>query len=134
MRAKTSSLLTTYIICHSFARQTAQPSFSSKKKPPRSSFPSNASSSSLQAKTAFGNTSFFPPPPKFDKPFETIREDEMPDFLQGGGSPVDQIKLSSPNRKRVSPPHNGEMSPGLRSSRKLVLQSIRSFPNLSQNQ
>ncbi|KAH6816406.1 hypothetical protein C2S51_021226 [Perilla frutescens var. frutescens] len=112
-------------------RQSAQLPFSSKKKPPRSSFPS---SSSFLPKQGFGKSSFFPPPPKFDKQFETIREDEIPEFLQGG-SPDGGIKLSSPNRKRVSPPHNGgAMSPGLRSSRKLILQSIPSFPSLTHNQ
>ncbi|KAL8485208.1 hypothetical protein ACS0TY_027489 [Phlomoides rotata] len=114
-------------------RQLAQPPFSSKKKPPRSSLLSNASSSGFHSKATFEKGSFFPPPPKFDKQFETIREDEMPDFLQGR-SPVDRIKMSSPNGKRVSPPHNAGMSPGLRSSRKLVLESIPSFPSLSQNQ
>ncbi|KAH6808917.1 hypothetical protein C2S51_026700 [Perilla frutescens var. frutescens] len=112
-------------------RQSAQLPFSSKKKPPRSSFPS---SSSFLPKQGFGKSSFFPPPPKFDKQFETIREDEIPEFLQGG-SPDGGIKLSSPNRKRVSPPHNGgAMSPDLRSSRKLILQSIPSFPSLTHNQ
>ncbi|KAL0457170.1 UNVERIFIED_CONTAM: protein tesmin/TSO1-like CXC 2 [Sesamum latifolium] len=58
----------------------------------------------------------------------------MPDFLQGG-SPVSGIKSLSPNGKRVSPPHGVVgTSPGLRSSRKLILQSIPSFPSLTPNQ
>ncbi|XP_057771625.1 protein tesmin/TSO1-like CXC 2 isoform X2 [Salvia miltiorrhiza] len=113
-------------------RSSAQLPFSSKKKPPRSSFPSIASSSSsFLPRQGFGKSSFFPPPPKF----ETIREDEIPDFLQGGGSPDGGVQSSSPNRKRVSPPHNaGSTSPGLRSSRKLILESIPSFPSLTPNQ
>ncbi|KAL0434097.1 UNVERIFIED_CONTAM: protein tesmin/TSO1-like CXC 2 [Sesamum latifolium] len=114
-------------------RQLVQP-FSSKRKPPRSSsFPSITSSSGFPATQPFGKSSFFPPPPKFDKHFECVMEDEVPEFLQGG-SPVGGIKSSSPNRKRVSPPQRMEASPGLRSSRKLILRSIPSFPSLTTNQ
>ncbi|XP_047951005.1 protein tesmin/TSO1-like CXC 2 [Salvia hispanica] len=114
-------------------RQSAQLPVSSKKKPPRSSFPSiGSSSSSVLPKQGFGKSSFFPPPPKFD----TITEDEIPNVLQGGGgSPDGGVQSASPNRKRVSPPHNaGGMSPGPRSSRKLILESIPSFPSLTRNQ
>ncbi|KAK4425642.1 protein tesmin/TSO1-like CXC 2 [Sesamum alatum] len=116
-------------------QSSVQLPFSSKKKPPRSSLPSTGSSSSgFYAGQGFGKPRFLPPPPKFDKHFETIREDEMPEFLQEG-SPVSGIKSSSPNGKRVSPPHGAVgTSPGLRSSRKLILQSIPSFPSLTQNQ
>ncbi|KAK4434046.1 CRC domain-containing protein TSO1 [Sesamum alatum] len=114
-------------------RQLVQP-FSSKRKPPRSSsFPSISSSSGFPASQPFGKSSFFLPPPKFDQHFETVMEDEVPEFLQGG-SPVGGIKSSSPNRKRVSPPQRVETSPGLRSSRKLILRSIPSFPSLTTNQ
>ncbi|KAL8026332.1 hypothetical protein ABFX02_14G019400 [Erythranthe guttata] len=93
--------------------------FPSKQKPPRSSSSSIGSSSR--------KSNFFPPPPKFSQRFETVNEDELlSDFLELN-SP---IKLSSPNRKRVSPPHGLE---GLRSSRKLILQSISSFPSLTSN-
>ncbi|XP_057783368.1 protein tesmin/TSO1-like CXC 3 isoform X2 [Salvia miltiorrhiza] len=94
----------------------------SKKRPPRASFPPICSYS------GFGKSSLvFPQPPKLRTCFE--EEEEMPHFLVGGaGSP---IKSSSPNRKRVSPP---QTSSGLRSSRKLVLQSIPSFPSLTPNQ
>ncbi|KAL0367328.1 UNVERIFIED_CONTAM: CRC domain-containing protein TSO1, partial [Sesamum radiatum] len=113
-------------------RQLVQP-FSSKRKPPRSSsFPSITSSSGFPASQPFGKSSIFPPP-KFDKHFECVMEDEVPEFLQGG-SPVGGIKSSSPNRKRVSPPQRMETSSGLRSSRKLILRSIPSFPSLTTNQ
>ncbi|XP_073148141.1 protein tesmin/TSO1-like CXC 2 [Henckelia pumila] len=104
----------------------------SNKKPPRSSFPSIGSSSHSYVNQVFKKPSF-QPPPKLDRHFETIKEDEIPEFLQEG-SPISGIKLSSPNRKRVSPPHNVGMSTGLRSSRKLILQSIPSFPSLTHNQ
>ncbi|KAL1548625.1 protein tesmin/TSO1-like CXC 2 [Salvia divinorum] len=115
-------------------RPSAQLPVSSKKKPPRSSFPSigSSSSTSFLPRQGFGKSGFFPPPPKFD----SIREDEIPDVLQGGGgSPNGGVQSASPNRKRVSPPHNaGGMSPGPRSSRKLILESIPSFPSLTRNQ
>ncbi|KAK4482859.1 hypothetical protein RD792_010031 [Penstemon davidsonii] len=119
-------------------RQSVQRPFSSKKKPPRSSFPSIGSSSSVfyDSSQSYGKQSSFqpPPPPKFVEHFETIGEDEIPEFLQCV-SPISGIKMSSPNQKRVSPPHGVGMSPGgLRSSRKLILQSIPSFPSLTPNQ
>ncbi|KAL3648998.1 hypothetical protein CASFOL_005401 [Castilleja foliolosa] len=118
-------------------RQSIEHPFSSKKNPPQSSFPSISSSSGFV--DAFGNPNFLPPPPKFSKHFETVREDEMPEFLQEGSSssPISGIKLSSPNRKRVSPPRSSSVETsigGLRSSRKLILQSIPSFPSLTSNQ
>ncbi|KAL8047998.1 hypothetical protein ABFX02_07G034900 [Erythranthe guttata] len=124
-------------------RQSVQLPFSSKNKPPRSSFLTigGGSSSSFNGRQGFVRPSFALPPPKFDenKNLETVIEDnEMPDFLS---SPIGGIKSSSPNGKRVSPPHGGggggagaSLSPGLRSSRKLILQSIPSFPSLSSNQ
>ncbi|CAA0814173.1 CRC domain-containing protein TSO1 [Striga hermonthica] len=82
------------------------------------------------------STSFFPP--KFNHSSQAVKEDEiMPEFLLEG-SPKGGIKSSSsPNGKRVSPPQQRverSSSPGLRSSRKLILQSIPSFPSLANNQ
>nr|GME21159.1 protein tesmin/TSO1-like CXC 2 isoform X2 [Ipomoea batatas] len=115
--------------------------FSSKNKPPRSSFLSIGSSSG-SASQGLGRPSFFQSLPKFDKQFETIKEDEneMPDVLQTAcRSPISGIKSGSPNSKRVSPPHHHSefgtsSSPGRRSSRKLILQSIPTFPSLTPNQ
>lgn len=116
--------------------------FSSKKKPPRSSLAtsigtaslcgsSNSSSQRLVGKTTF----LLPPQPNFDKQFEAAAavEDELPEILQSNGSPISGIKsAASPNSKRVSPPHCAfGMSPGRRSSRKLILQSIPAFPSLT---
>lgn len=124
------SLRKSQVFC--FFRQLIQP-FSSKKKPPRSTFPSTGSSSSgfcTGQGQGFGKSNFLPPTSKFSRHFENVKEGEMPQFLQGG-SPV---KTSSPNRKRVSPPNGIEMPSGVRSSRKLILQSISSFPSLTSNQ
>ncbi|KAK4355572.1 hypothetical protein RND71_024543 [Anisodus tanguticus] len=118
-----------------FRRPPMQLPFSLKNKPPRSSFLSIGSSSGIFASQGVGRPSFFQPQPKFEKPFQSIQEDEIPEILQGTNtSPISGIKTSSPNRKRVSPPHcNFANSPGRRSSRKLILQSIPSFPSLTPN-
>ncbi|GMP77126.1 hypothetical protein CsSME_00033508 [Camellia sinensis var. sinensis] len=103
----------------------------SKNKPPRS-FLSIGSSSGFFGNQRFGKPSFLPPQPKFEKPIQTVQEDEMPEILQGNCSPIGAIKSASPNSKRVSPPHcDFGSSPGRRSSRKLILQSIPSFPSLN---
>ncbi|XP_042026307.1 protein tesmin/TSO1-like CXC 2 [Salvia splendens] len=91
------------------SQQSHQPF--AKKRPPRASFPPIGSYA-------------FPPPPKL-RPNCEEEVDEMPHFLVGGESP---IKTSSPNKKRVSPP---QTLPGLR---KLILQSIPSFPSLAPSQ
>ncbi|XP_027116328.2 protein tesmin/TSO1-like CXC 2 isoform X2 [Coffea arabica] len=115
-----------------FGRPSVQLPFSSKKKPPRSSLPSIGSSSGLYPIQGLAKPNLLHPQPKFDKHFQTVQEDELPEILQGNGSPIGGIKLASPNSKRVSPPHcDFEMSPGRRSSRKLILQSIPAFPSLT---
>lgn len=97
----------------------------SKKRPPRAYVPPTSTSSY----SGFGNSSLaFQPPPKWRPHLEG--GDEMPHFLAGGGG-GSPIKASSPNRKRVTPP---QTLTGLRSSRKLVLQSIPLFPSLASNQ
>ncbi|CAI9776812.1 unnamed protein product [Fraxinus pennsylvanica] len=113
-------------------RQTVQHPLSSKNKLPRPSFPSIGSSSGLYTGHGFGKPGFFQSSTRFDKHLETVLEDEMPDFLQAP-SPNSCIKTSSPNSKRVSPPHSIGTSPSMRSSRKLILQSIPSFPSLTPN-
>ncbi|XP_076944044.1 protein tesmin/TSO1-like CXC 2 [Bidens hawaiensis] len=66
------------------------------------------------------------------KALQTVGENEVADvFEENNGSPISGVKSSSPNSKRVSPPHNSVM--GQRSSRKLILQSIPSFPCLTPN-
>ncbi|KAK9289250.1 hypothetical protein L1049_017726 [Liquidambar formosana] len=116
-------------------RLSVQLPFSSKGKPPRSSFLTTiGSSSGLQNVQRLGKPNFLRPQSKFEKQFQTVPEDGLPEILQGNNcSPSSGIKSTSPNSKRVSPPHcDFGSSPGRRSSRKLILQSIPSFPSLTQ--
>lgn len=108
--------------------------FSSKSKPPRSSFLTIASSSGLYTGQKLVKPNILRTQPKFEKQIQTVPnpEDEMPEILRGDCSPGTGVKTSSPNSKRISPPHcNFRMSPGRRTGRKLILQSIPSFPSLS---
>lgn len=105
--------------------------FSSKGKPPRSSFITVASSSSGLYSQKHAKPSILRSQPKFEKHMQTIPDDEMPVILRGDGSPSTGIKTVSPNSKRISPPHCHFGSPGRRSGRKLILQSIPSFPSLT---
>ncbi|KAK8962895.1 hypothetical protein KSP40_PGU019818 [Platanthera guangdongensis] len=63
--------------------------------------------------------------------------DENSEFLRDDYSPIDTVKVSSPNKKRVSPPQKkfleagSSFSPGLKSGRKYVLHSISQFPSLT---
>ncbi|EOA15412.1 hypothetical protein CARUB_v10007448mg [Capsella rubella] len=74
---------------------------------------------------------------RIEKSFETVTEDrpeEMPEILIH--SPIPNIKSVSPNGKRVSPPHMESSSSGSilgrrSGGRKLILQSIPSFPSLT---
>ncbi|XP_059640631.1 CRC domain-containing protein TSO1-like [Cornus florida] len=66
-----------------------------------------------------------------------ILEDDMPEILKDTNTPVNAVKVSSPNKKRVSPPHSrlhelgSSSSAGLRSGRKFILQAVPSFPPLT---
>ncbi|XP_019089594.1 PREDICTED: protein tesmin/TSO1-like CXC 2 isoform X2 [Camelina sativa] len=72
-----------------------------------------------------------------EKPFENVADDraeDMPEVLIH--SPIPNIKSVSPNGKRVSPPHmesssSGSISGRRSGGRKLILQSIPSFPSLT---
>lgn len=56
----------------------------------------------------------------------------MPDVLKEADSPSSRVKTTSPNGKRVSPPHNAlSISPNRKGGRKLILKSIPSFPSLT---
>ncbi|XP_020685601.1 uncharacterized protein LOC110101867 [Dendrobium catenatum] len=74
--------------------------------------------------------------PATDEPNYNLAE-ETPDILKDTHSPINTVKTSSPNQKRVSPPKTvlheagSSFSPGLRSGRKYVLQSIPQFPSLT---
>ncbi|XVF34388.1 hypothetical protein REPUB_Repub18cG0055100 [Reevesia pubescens] len=65
-----------------------------------------------------------------------ILEDDTPEILKDTSTPIKTVKASSPNGKRVSPPHNlhqlGSSSSGpLRSGRKFILKAVPSFPPLT---
>ncbi|KAK4784363.1 hypothetical protein SAY86_018731 [Trapa natans] len=107
-----------------------------KSKPPRSSFMATVGSTYVlnstqklgKAKAEF----LLPPLPNLEKPQQFNAENELPEILRGSSTPNVNIKTASPKSKRVSPPH-GEFgsSPSLRSGRRLILQSIPSFPSLT---
>ncbi|XP_071716943.1 protein tesmin/TSO1-like CXC 2 [Rutidosis leptorrhynchoides] len=107
-----------------FGRQSIQSLTSAKGKPPRSLLAIGSSSSGkLNPFKGGGNT--------FDKQLPTVGENDIPSILEeNNASPISGVKSCSPNSKRVSPPHSGM---GQRSSRKLILQSIPSFPCLTPN-
>lgn len=70
--------------------------------------------------------------PKFEKHLEMIPEDNPPEILREKGPAASTVKSTSPNSKRISPPHN-KIGPSStwRRSRKLILRSIPSFPSLT---
>ncbi|XP_021828183.1 CRC domain-containing protein TSO1 isoform X2 [Prunus avium] len=115
------------------SRQMVSLPFSSKNKPPRSSvFSIGGSSSGLYTSQKLGKPNILRPESKFERHSQTVPEDEMPEILQGDGSPSTGVKTASPNSKRVCPPNSDfGPSPGRRTGRKLILQSIPSFPSLT---
>ncbi|XP_004511373.1 protein tesmin/TSO1-like CXC 2 [Cicer arietinum] len=102
--------------------------FSSKGKPPRSFVTTITGSGYFASQKLAKPDSLWPQ----SKPFQTVPDNEMPEILRGDSSPIACIKTSSPNGKRISSP-NCEMgsSPSRRGGRKLILQSIPSFPSLT---
>ncbi|KAK0607136.1 hypothetical protein LWI29_009982 [Acer saccharum] len=114
-----------------FSRPLVQLPFSSKFKPPRSLL-SIGSSTAFYTGLNYGKPSILRSQPKFEKRLQTAPNEEMPEILQGNSSPGSGVKTVSPNSKRVSPPNNVlGSSPSRRSGRKLILQSIPSFPSLT---
>ncbi|CAK7327104.1 unnamed protein product [Dovyalis caffra] len=114
-----------------FCRSLVQLPFSSKGKPPRS-FLGVGSSSGLYTGQRYGKPNILRPQSKFEKQFQNVPDDDIPEILRENHSPNSGIKTSSPNSKRVSPPQSKiGSSPGRRSGRKLILQSIPSFPSLT---
>ncbi|XP_011030649.1 PREDICTED: protein tesmin/TSO1-like CXC 2 isoform X2 [Populus euphratica] len=112
-----------------FCRPLVQ--FSSKGKPPRS-FLGVGSSCGLYTGQRNGKPNILRPQSKFEKQCQNVPDDDIPEILRENHSPSSGIKTSSPNSKRVSPPQNNfGSSPGPRSGRKLILQSIPSFPSLT---
>ncbi|GAV57585.1 CXC domain-containing protein [Cephalotus follicularis] len=124
--------ITPFQLCRSWV----QLPFSSKcKPPPPRSLLSVGPSSVLYNGQKYGKPNIIRTQPKFEKHFQTVPEDEMPEILRGNCSPCNGMKTASPKSKRVSPPHSElGSSPGRRSGRKLILQSIPSFPSLTPQQ
>ncbi|XP_052207866.1 protein tesmin/TSO1-like CXC 3 isoform X2 [Diospyros lotus] len=112
-------------------RPPVQLPFPSTSKPPRSSL-SIRSISGIYGSQRYGKPNFLKPQPKFENRIQAVQEAETPDILRGNSSSSCGIKSVSPNRKRVSPPHcDSGSSSGRKSSRKLILRSIPSFPSLT---
>ncbi|KAJ7954851.1 protein tesmin/TSO1-like CXC 2 [Quillaja saponaria] len=110
-------------------RQLVPLPFSSKGKPPRSStFVTTISASGLYTCQKLGKPNILRSQ-KFEKPYQSVPVDEMPEALRDDASPI--VK-TSPNSKRVSSPQcDFGSSSSRRSGRKLILQSIPSFPSLT---
>ncbi|KAM5564551.1 protein tesmin/TSO1-like CXC 4 [Rosa sericea] len=72
-----------------------------------------------------------------EKGHHDLLQDDTPEILKDTSIPIKLVKVSSPNKKRVSPPHshNHELgtssSGGLRSGRKFILKAVPSFPPLT---
>ncbi|XVF66633.1 hypothetical protein PTKIN_Ptkin10aG0052500 [Pterospermum kingtungense] len=115
-------------------RPLVQLPFSSKSKPPRS-FIAIGSSLALYNGQRYEKPNIIRRQNVIEKHFQTAAEDEMPEVLRGNFSPSTGIKTSSPNSKRISPPQcelgSTGSTPGRRTGRKLILQSIPSFPSLT---
>ncbi|KAL2922647.1 CRC domain-containing protein TSO1 [Bienertia sinuspersici] len=116
-------------------RQSLPLATSSKGKPPRSSLGTIGSSSILHPVDGPGRSTFLRSQSRMEKRYHQCASvDEIPAVLQNNNSPPRTgLKALSPNSKRISPPQHekGQSVIGLRSSRKLILQSIPSFPSLS---
>eukprot|EP00257_Ricinus_communis_P024437 XP_015584641.1 protein tesmin/TSO1-like CXC 3 isoform X1 [Ricinus communis] len=70
--------------------------------------------------------------PKFETHLQVIPEEEAPETLTSNCSAISGVKSTSPNCKRVSPPHHGfGASANWKSSRKLILRSVPPFPSLN---
>lgn len=72
-----------------------------------------------------------------DSGLYNILEDDTPEILKEVSTPIASVKVTSPNKKRVSPPHNhihelrSSSSGGLKSGRKFILKAVPSFPPLT---
>ncbi|XP_022955434.1 protein tesmin/TSO1-like CXC 2 [Cucurbita moschata] len=102
-------------------RQLVPLPFSARSNPLRSSFLNVGSSSGFYAGY------------KHEKPNTApVSDDAIPNILRGDGSPGAGVKTDSPNSMRISPPQSDfGLSPLPRTGRKLILQSIPSFPSLT---
>lgn len=74
---------------------------------------------------------------EFDFGLSNNMQDDTPEILKDTPTPINTVKASSPNKKRVSPPHgrpqefSSSSSTGLRTGRKFILKSVPAFPPLT---
>ncbi|KAL0330840.1 UNVERIFIED_CONTAM: protein tesmin/TSO1-like CXC 2 [Sesamum angustifolium] len=74
---------------------------------------------------------------ELESDFSNSLQDDTPDILKDSPIPLNAVKVSSPNKKRVSPPHgrqhefSSSSSDGLRTGRKFILKAVPSFPPLT---
>ncbi|KAG8375458.1 hypothetical protein BUALT_Bualt10G0102000 [Buddleja alternifolia] len=74
---------------------------------------------------------------EFDSDLSNLMQDDTPEILKDNPTPLNAVKVSSPNKKRVSPPHGrpygftSSLSAGLRTGRKFILKAVPSFPPLT---
>ncbi|KAL0312092.1 UNVERIFIED_CONTAM: protein tesmin/TSO1-like CXC 3 [Sesamum radiatum] len=74
---------------------------------------------------------------ELESDFSNSLQDDTPDILKDSPTPLNAVKVSSPNKKRVSPPHgrqhefSSSSSDGLRTGRKFILKAVPSFPPLT---
>ncbi|XP_011081944.1 protein tesmin/TSO1-like CXC 2 [Sesamum indicum] len=74
---------------------------------------------------------------ELESDFSNTLQDDTPDILKDSPTPLNAVKVSSPNKKRVSPPHgqqhefSSSSSDGLRTGRKFILKAVPSFPPLT---
>lgn len=79
----------------------------------------------------------FPQAFDFYDDLHNVAEDDTPEILKDTPCPLNAVKVSSPNKKRVSPPHGhtcelgSSSSAGVRIARKFILQAVPSFPPLT---
>lgn len=74
---------------------------------------------------------------EFDSELSNFMEDDTPEILKDNSTLHNAVKVSSPNKKWVSPPHGRQhesgssSSAGLRTGRKFILKAVPSFPPLT---
>ncbi|GLT90545.1 hypothetical protein SLE2022_084710 [Rubroshorea leprosula] len=91
-----------------------------------------ASSSQLCITGKLGISKFSSGQTRFKTSLQAIPEGETPEVLKSDCSSPGQVKATSPNSKRISPPHHEfGSSTSWRGGRKLILRSIPPFPSLS---
>ncbi|XP_038971713.1 protein tesmin/TSO1-like CXC 3 isoform X2 [Phoenix dactylifera] len=104
-------------------RPSVKLSFFSSAKPPRSSTLSVGLSPWLYTSQPFRKSEIPLLHHKLEKHVNNVLEDDTPDALRCDASPSNGVKTASPNRKRVSPPHNGiELLPSCKGGRKVVVK------------